>query len=76
MFRLVLFYAISFPYYSSRCFTDEVQSSHILTPSPFIIHHTKPFIPYTYPHLPSHFPSLTIANTLNFTLTPHLYPHP
>ena len=76
MFRLVLFYTISFHYYSNRCFTDEVQSSHILTPSPFIIHHAWPFIPHTFPHTFPHLPSPTITNTLNFTLTPHLYPHP
>ena len=72
MFRLVLFYTISFPYYSNRCFTDEVQSSHILTPSPTIIHHAWPFIPHLYLHLYSHPPSpipLTLPSPLTFTLT-------
>ena len=72
MFRLVLFYTISFHYYSNRCFTDEVQSSHILTPSPFIIHHVWPFIPHLYLHLYSHPPSpipLTLPSPLTFTLT-------
>ena len=68
MFRLVLFYTISFPYYSNRCLTDEVQSSHILTPSPFIIHHAWPFIPHTYHHQPSPIPS-TLPSPLTFTLT-------
>ena len=72
MFRLVLFYTISFHYYSNRCFTDEVQSSQILTPSPFIIHHAWPFIPHTYLHLYSHPPSpipSTLPSPLTFTLT-------
>ena len=68
MFRLVLFYTISFHYYSNRCFTDEVQSSHILTPSPFIINHAWPFIHHTYPHQPSPIPS-TLPSPLTFTLT-------
>ena len=70
MFRLVLFYTKSFPYYSNRCFTDEVQSSHALTihnPSRLTIHPSP---------LPSSLLSPAITNSLNFTLTPHLYPHP